>query len=95
VIKNIKAAVVFLGPSGIGPWQSVEQEALLIGFAQKKNKIIPVILPGGKKKRSMPEFLKLINWVDFRRADPDPLGLLAWGLTGKHPTFGGASNSVV
>jgi hypothetical protein len=94
-VKRIKVAAVFLGPSGIGPWQNLEQQALLMNFVRKKNKIIPVILPGAKKTRAMPQFLKLINWVDFRKADPDPLSLLAWGVTGKRPSFGTASNSVV
>ena len=86
-IKNIKAAAVFVGPSGIGPWQNLEQQAFLMQFIKKKRPLIPVILPGGKQTRAVPEFLKLLHWVDFRKAEPDPLAMLIWGVTGERPLF--------
>jgi GTPase SAR1 family protein len=82
-IKVIKAAAVFVGPDGIGPWQDVEQQALLRQFVKRSASVIPVILPGCADTPELPVFLEGMTWVDFRRLDPDPLKQLIWGITGE------------
>jgi GTPase SAR1 family protein len=83
-IQLIKSAAVFVGKKGLGPWQDVEQEALISQFVTRKCPIIPVVL-GSCRKRvpALPPFLKAMHMVDFRREDPDPLKQLIWGITGK------------
>jgi hypothetical protein len=43
-IKSIKSAAVFVGNSGIGPWQNEEIHALLSQFIERKCPVIPTIL---------------------------------------------------
>jgi hypothetical protein len=31
----------------------------------------------------VPPFLKSLTWVDFRKAEPDPVEQLVWGITGE------------
>ena len=86
-IKSINAAAVFVGKSGIGPWQEMEIRALLDLFVKRRKKkrpLIPVILPGRKHwPKDMPLFLDQLHGVDFRKEDPDPLEQLIWGITGE------------
>ncbi len=82
-IEKIKAAAVFVGPSGIGPWQKMELEAFLREFVNRQCPVIPVILQGASQKPQLPVFLKGFTWVDFRQDPPDPLERLIWGITGK------------
>jgi len=83
-IKNINSAAIFIGSSGIGPWQNNEIRALLDGFVLRSVPIIPVILRSAKQKPELPIFLRRFSWVDFRYAKPNPLDQLVWGITGKH-----------
>ena len=85
-IKKVKTAAVFVGKNGIGPWQDMEQEAFLSQFVKRKCSVIPVILHGCKKNPELPVFLGSVNWVDFRKEDPDPFEQLMWGITGRRPT---------
>ena len=82
-IQKIKAVAVFIGPTGIGPWQDLEQKAFIQQFVARKSPVIPVILPGRKRKPRLPPLLSLFHCVDFRRSDPNPLEQLIWGITGK------------
>lgn len=82
-IENIRSAAVFVGRSGIGPWQRRESEAFLNEFVERGCPVIPVILPGASKKPRLPVFLKSLTWVDFRHDEPDPLDRLIWGITGR------------
>lgn len=84
-IQNIKAAAVFVGESGIGPWQEMEIEAYLREFIRRKCPVIPVLLPNVGKTPELPLFLKGNVWVDFRRIRPDPMERLIWGITGIRP----------
>lgn len=83
-IKDIESAAVFVGSSGVGPWQNTELEAFLRQFANRKEPcpVIPVILPDCRDLPPLPLFLTAFTWVDFRREDPDPLAQLIWGITG-------------
>ncbi|BAZ08614.1 hypothetical protein NIES4071_04190 [Calothrix sp. NIES-4071] len=84
-IKNIKAAAVFVGSSGIGPWQEVEINAFLREFVNRKCPVIPVLLPTAPEKPELPLFLSGHMWVDFRQPQPKPMTQLIWGITGEKP----------
>jgi hypothetical protein len=81
-IEQIKTAAVFIGQSGIGPWQQMELEAFLREFVRRGCPVIPVLLPDAPKQPKLPVFLKGMTWVDFRKDEPNPMGHLLWGITG-------------
>ncbi len=82
-IEQIKSAAVFIGQSGIGPWQQLELEAFLREFVARGCPVIPVLLENAPKKPKLPVFLKGMTWVDFRKREPDPVEQLIWGITGE------------
>jgi WD40 repeat protein len=84
-IVQIKSAAVFIGQSGIGPWQQLELEAFLREFVARGCPVIPVLLRDAPKKPGLPVFLRGMTWVDFRKEDPDPMEQLIWGITGEYP----------
>jgi WD40 repeat protein len=84
-ISRVKAAAVFVGEKGLGPWQDMEQSAFLRQFVKRNCPVIPVILPASGQVPKLPSFLEGVTWVDFRRQDPDPMNQLLWGITGKRP----------
>jgi hypothetical protein len=84
-IKRIHSAAVFVGSDGIGPWQNREMRAFLSEFVERGCPIVPVLLANAPSQPDLPIFLKAMTWVDFRHADPDPMGQLVWGITGKKP----------
>jgi GTPase SAR1 family protein len=86
-IKQIKAAAVFIGPDGIGPWQDQEQQAFIRQFVKRNCPVIPVILPGCVTPPELPIFLEGMTWVDFRKLEPDPIQQLVWGITGDKNRF--------
>ncbi|HKQ53487.1 MAG TPA: TIR domain-containing protein [Pyrinomonadaceae bacterium] len=82
-IEIIKAAAVFVGSDGIGPWQDRERQAFLRQFVKRNCPVIPVILPGCADTPRLPVFLEEMTWVDFRKLEPDPFKQLLWGITGE------------
>lgn len=82
VISEIKAVAVFIGPSGIGPWEDIEIKVFLDEFARRELRIGLVLLPGCTDKPQVPLFMRNFKWVDFRVNDPNPLDQLIWGITG-------------
>lgn len=84
-IEHIKAAAIFVGPSGIGSGQEIEQDALLRHFVKTRRPVIPVLLEGCGDRPSLPMFLQGMMWVDFRRTEPEPFARLVWGITGRKP----------
>ena len=84
-IKTIKSAAVFVGNSGIGPWQSEEIQAFLGEFVDRKCLVIPTILASANAVPELPWALKNRHCVNFRVTDPDPLKQLIWGITGQKP----------
>jgi len=82
-IETVKSAAVFVGESGVGPWQSREIIALLAEFDKRGFPVIPVILPSDPPKPViLPWSLKGLHCVDFR-TDSQALKRLIWGITGK------------
>lgn len=82
-IETIPSAAVFVGQTGIGPWQQMEIDAFLREFVSRGCPVIPALLPNAPDKPKLPLFLEGIQWVDFRITDPDPLECLIWGIKGK------------
>ena len=93
-IEEIHSAAVFVGSSGIGPWQEREMRAFLSEFVDRRCPVIPVLLANASQEPKLPIFLKAMTWVDFRRVDPAPMERLVWGITGEKPTFFMQSNDV-
>jgi hypothetical protein len=85
-IRQVKSAAVFVGASGIGPWQQREVETLLREFVKRGCPVIPVLLSGVLQEPHLPPFLLTMTWVDFRSRDPDPIAQLIWGVTGETPS---------
>lgn len=86
-IETIPSAAVFVGQLGIGPWQQLEIEAFLREFVRRGCPVIPVLLPDAAGKPKLPPFLEGMQWVDFRRSDPNPMEHLLWGITGKRTSI--------
>jgi len=86
-IESIKSAAVFVGESGLGPWQNQEIQALLSQFVKRQCPVIPTVLPSAKATPHLPWTLENLNWVDFRVTDLDPLDRLVWGITGEKPRY--------
>jgi hypothetical protein len=87
-IKSVKAAAVFYGPSGAGPFQELEVESLVGEFAKRGKPIIPVILEGRQGNPRLPAFLSSWHKVDMRNPSPDPFEQLVWGITGERSNVG-------
>lgn len=71
-----------MGQNNTGPWQDMEIRAFLSEFVNRSCPVIPVILENCTKIPELPLFLKQMMWVDMRKADPDPIKQLKWGITG-------------
>ena len=84
-IKQVKSAAVFVGAEGLGPWQSEEIGAFLSACVRRGIPVIPVVLPSAVATPDWPPFLEQRMWVDFRQADPDPMGQLVFGVVGRVP----------
>jgi WD40 repeat protein len=73
IIEAVPAALIVLGPSWLGRWQTQEYYALLQKFVEfrstpgrKQLRIIPVLLPGATNTDKVPIFLKTFSQIDFR-----------------------------
>jgi len=84
-INSIKSAAVFVGNSGIGPWQNEEVQAFLSQFIERKCPVIPTILASANTMPELPWPLKNRHRVDFRVSEPDPFKQLIWGITRQKP----------
>jgi GTPase SAR1 family protein len=85
-ISHIRAAAVFVGPSGVGPWQNQEMRAFLSEFIDRQCPVIPVLLPGAAAPE-LPVFLRRMTWVDL--GEEDGIERLIWGITGRRPARSG------
>ena len=82
-IGKIKSVAVFVGPSGIGPWQDQEVRSMLRLFAERQVSIIPVLLEGAEQFPTLPIFFERLSWIDFRVDPVQGLDTLIWGITGE------------
>ncbi|KAM3101543.1 toll/interleukin-1 receptor domain-containing protein [Phormidesmis sp. 146-12] len=88
VIDQVKSAAIFVGSSGVGPWEDIEMRLFLDEFVSRKLRMGLVILPGCSNEiiDRVPRFYKHFHRVDFRQQSPDPMGQLFWGITGQRLT---------
>lgn len=82
-IGTIKAAAVFVGKNGIGPWQKMEMRAFINEFVERDCPVIVVLLSSVTETPKLPILLKNLHRVDFRDAKLDPLEQLIFGITGE------------
>jgi TolB-like protein len=62
IIRQVRVAAFFVGPSGMGEWHDTERQA----FHIRRACIIPVLLPGALADFELPLFLDRHSWIDFR-----------------------------
>lgn len=89
------SVAIFIGPSGIGPWQNEEMRAAIRRQVQERRasehpfRVIPVLLPGATRgeRSQLPAFLVENPWVEFRRTldDDDAFHRLVAGIRGRAP----------
>lgn len=86
-IRESRSIIVFIGPSGVGPWEEQEIENAIDQYVNQGSSVIPVILPGVEKVPELPAFLDQFNWVDCRSTQTSQISLdrLIWGITGRKP----------
>jgi len=87
-LRSARSVVVFVGPSGVGPWQ----DDLLALVIERGTPVIPVLLPKAPREPELPLLLQAFNWVDLRSdLDEASLDRLEWGITGVKPSANGAT----
>jgi hypothetical protein len=79
-ISNIKSVAIFVGKSGIGPYQSIEIQDFIEESYDRQCPLIPVFLPSARGTPNWPNLLKRFHTVDFRNPTPDPLQQLFRGI---------------
>ena len=91
-LRDSKTCVVFLGPSGLGPWQNEELQVAIDRRVRNQDfHVIPVLLPGSERPRrgdvAHLEFLINASWVEFLKTldNAREFRRLVWGITGKKP----------
>jgi hypothetical protein len=81
-LNDIKTAAIFVGENGVARWYRAEIDILVKRFVEKGSPTIPVILASTESSPVIPLFLQTVQWVDFRKTDPDPMDSLESLITG-------------
>jgi TIR domain len=91
-LPESETCAVFVGPSGLGPWQNEEMCAAIdqrVRNSGRRFRVIPVLLPGAERaeRSSLPTFLAATTWVEFRDSldDQDAFHRLVCGIRGVEP----------
>jgi hypothetical protein len=88
-IRKVKTAVIFIGKTGLGKWQTIELPTLYGQFVKAENvtTVIPVLLPGVNEIPEDLLFLEQHHCVSFANGidDTQALHQLEWGITGRKP----------
>ena len=89
-LDDCSSCCVFIGPSGLGPWQNAEMRAAIDRRISKGDfRVIPVLLPGATRgeRSQLPAFLTQTTWVEFRDTldDEDAFHRLECGIQGIAP----------
>jgi len=89
-LDECHTCAVFLGPSGLGPWEHEEMRtALNMRVREQSFRVIPVLLPGAlmPERGGLPPFLSRLTWVDFRQGLDDSVAFhrLVCGIRGIAP----------
>ena len=90
VINNSASCAVFVGSSGLGPWQNEEMRVTIERRVSDPNfRVIPVLLPGTSTevRNNLPPFLRRSTWVDMGRGidDENAFSALASEIKGEAP----------
>ncbi|MBC8876079.1 MAG: SpoIIE family protein phosphatase [Planctomycetes bacterium] len=69
-LDESETCVVFVGPSGLGPWQNEEMRVAIsrrVSDTSRSFRVIPVVLPGARRehRKRLPAFLVAATWVEF------------------------------
>jgi TIR domain len=99
-LDQSRTCAVFVGLTGLGPWQNEEMRSALEDRVRNKAfRVIPVLLPGSLEPQSekLPRFLRRLTWVDFRAGleDEDAFRRLVHGIQGTSPGPGGGGGGPV
>ncbi len=88
VFFSIPSVAVFVGTSGIGPWEDLEIQAAIQSFVKRSSPVIPVLLPGVDPAAKLPMFLNEFTRIELRSDLPlsDGMDMLEWGITGVKPS---------
>jgi len=77
-IDQAPVMAVLLGPHGMGRWQEQEYYAALIRSIEDRDqqgrsslRLIPVLLPGVKRKPKLPAFVRALDYIDLRKKGDD------------------------
>lgn len=98
-LDQAATCVVFIGPSGIGPWHNQEMRVALDQRVRRDGfRVVPVLLPGAvmPDRGQLPKFLSTLSWADFRQGsgiDEDAFHSLVCGIRGLSPGRRGISFS--
>jgi nucleotide-binding universal stress UspA family protein len=84
-VEHVGAVAIFVGSTGLGPWQNMEEKAFLRASVKRGCPVIPVLLKNAPDKPKLPVFLEDFHWVDFRVDEPNPLEQLVWGIKKDKP----------
>jgi hypothetical protein len=77
-LKECESCAVFVGPEGLGPWQTEEMRLAInrrVCDSAQRFRVIPVLLPGAKRE-SLPELLVNTTWpppTAFTGRGPPPI----------------------
>lgn len=86
IIRTTKAAIILVGPEGMGPWEEPEMRVCLDEFVKRRLPVIPVLLPDVEGEPELPLFLRQFTWVDLREGlSEQGFERLVWGVTGRGP----------
>ena len=90
IIEHAICAPIFIGSSGLGPYQKQEIRRL-ISHMQKQPEfrmgliILPSCLDNPVEDPEISEDIKRLHWVDFHQERPDPVEQLIWVITKQKP----------
>ena len=84
-LAKVPAAAVLVGADGMGPWQDLEIDALLIEMVGRGCRVIPVLLESCPAAPELPLFLRGLVWVDLRELAADPILKLIRGIRAALP----------
>ena len=85
-MQTTRAAAVFVGAHGLGPWQQAEIDICVSQLVNRGQPVVPVLLRGAPDKPQIGLFLEQITWVDLRKGlSAKGIERLVWGITGEKP----------
>lgn len=82
-IPRVRAAAVFVGPSGLGEWQADEVELLMSACKKEDKPLFLVLLPGIKEIPQELGFIAQKHWVSFDRGVNQALNDIESGIQGR------------